>query len=440
MTIITLKVEADVKDIPYQYEYSSIFRFAYERWVEGKTEIDIRALVKQIWTTRNTNSTAKHKVDVNCWLAQCAIKEAKKEYKAHKEQIKSGQRKKKVIWGGRNNFEKLKNNKITKDVFKKLRLRPLVVQGEQQYESNRLFDLNNIKNGIITYWPNRYTSIDYKFKIHPYQIDQINYISQNIGILPIQVLLKEGQICFSFEQEKQVLLNQIENRILGIDMNPNYIGISIVDFKNNKETLVKSICYKISNNTRRNDNKRNHETIQIGHNIIKVAKHYRCNQISIEDLTMGSKDNGLGKNFNRLCNNEWNRNQLVWTIEKLSDKNNIVFKQVNCAYSSTIGNIMNRYLFDPCASAFEIARRGHYQYVSELCMYPPVKFSEINILNQWKKEGYDFTKCINWKVLHDDLKSSKLKYRVMLDDIKSSIRDFCCRNSGISILSNFYYL
>ena len=70
-------------------------------------------------------------------------------------------------------------------------------------------------------------------------------------------------------------------------------------------------------------------------------------------------------------------------------------------------------------------------------MFPSTNFSQIDILDQWKKTGIDLTKYINWIDLHNGLKNSKLKYRVAVDDLKSIVRDFCCRKSGINVYSNF---
>ena len=64
----------------------------------------------------------------------------------------------------------------------------------------------------------------------------------------------------------------------------------------------------------------------------KYANRYKVSTIGIENLTMGSKDNKKGRNFNKLVNNEWNRNSFEWLITKLCDTNNIVLCNVNCAY------------------------------------------------------------------------------------------------------------
>ena len=417
----TLKLRADVNNIPFQREYSAIFRFTYERWIGKFTEKQIRSEVKARWP------------DINCWIAQCAIKDAKTQYTAHSA---SKQRPDKVIWGTKKLFDKRQRGEITNAEFKKARLRPVIIQGEALNKSNRLFDFSKLYENILIFKPNKHTRIEYNFYSSKNQNEEIQNLINNIGIMPIQVLLKDGWICFSYEQEKSPSIT-IKDRILGIDMNPSNVGSTIIDFKNNQETLIKSNIYKISKETRTNDNKRNHETIQLAHAIIKLARHYRCSEIALEKLTMGSSNAGLGRNFNRLCNNEWNRELFQWNIRKLCDKYGIICKEVNCAYSSTIGNILHRNLPDSCAAAWEIARRSKYQYVKELCMYPLINFSKIGILNHWKKDDIDLTRCINWRDLHNKLKSSGLKYRVELCKLLCSYLDFCCKQSGITILSNF---
>ena len=159
----TLKVVADVpSDIPFQREYSAIFRFSYERWSEGYKEIMIRWLATNRW--RN----------INCWLIQNAILSAKQEYKAHQAQNTSGQRKKKVIWGSRKNFDKRKKGEISKAEYQKARLRPIIIQGDIEHKSNRLFDFSKLRDNIITYKPNRRTKIEYTFITGKNQDKEIN--------------------------------------------------------------------------------------------------------------------------------------------------------------------------------------------------------------------------------------------------------------------------
>ena len=61
----TLKLRSDIQNIPFQREYSAIFRFAYERWIDEYPEKQIRSEVKARW------------LDINCWIRNCAISDAK---------------------------------------------------------------------------------------------------------------------------------------------------------------------------------------------------------------------------------------------------------------------------------------------------------------------------------------------------------------------------
>lgn len=416
----TLKLKADLLNIPYQKEYSAAFRFSYERFYEGiDLYKEIENKVKINWPT------------LGCWLQRMAILDAKSQYESHI----ALKRTKKVVWGGRDNLLKLSQGKISKDQWDELRLRPITIQGEANSKSNRLFNFSELDKNILIYKPNKKTKILIPFKIGKNQKKEIAYLMKNIGVIPIQVQLKKNQICFSYEQEKEPI-KVISNRIMGIDMNPNYIGISIV----HNDKLIKSKFFKWSDKARKNNNKRIHETNQIAHSIIQIAIHYRCETISLEELTMGSKNSNKGKIFNRLCNNEWNRELFQWQINKLCDKYGIKCISVNAAYSSTIGNILHRYLPDACASSMEIARRRKFKFTKKLCLYPKTNFNQIAILNQWKEEGLlNLTDITSWVDLHKQIKNSKIKYRVPLTDFKYLVSDFQSIKSGITSYSDFVF-
>jgi IS605 OrfB family transposase len=428
--ITTLKLTTPVVSFPYQKAYSAIFRYAYERTGEGLTQKEIRSLVKERWSNPKSNNEDS----INSWIAQCAILDAQAQYSAHQTQLSTGQRKtNKVIWGGRANLRKRAQGQITQSQWRQLRLRPMVLQGEACKKSNRLFDFSKLDESVLIYKPNKSTRIEIPIVIGKNQQRQIRYLIDNISKIPIQVQLGQHQVCLAFEQQKLPVSNQLNYRIIGIDQNPNYIGVSIVDFKDGKETLVKSKVYAWGKESRIDDNKRDHETKQIAHAIIQLAKHYRVSEVSIEDLTMGAQNAGKGKNFNRLVNNQWNRELFQWIITKLSDQLGIDVTEVNCAYSSTIGNLLHSELPDPAAAAWEIARRAHYKFQKSLCMYPPLILEDIKPIDQWKKTGFDVSKITSWVDLHNSIKNAKLKYRVQLSSIKSAVSRFSSTKSGILV-------
>ena len=427
------KLIESCKVIDYQDQFSSAFRYAYERFKEGKTEKEIRKLINEL---EDPIKKTKYFEGVNSWLIQCAIKSAQAEFDAH---VALG-RDTSVVWGGKQNFKKLQKDQITKEEWYELRQRPIISQGEKLQKSNRLFDLTKLNQHTIIYKPNAETKLPIQFHVGKNQQAQLNYLIKNIGKIAITVTFDKDYICLSYEQEKLPLENQLTNRYLAVDMNPQTIGVTIIDFVDGKERLVKAQTFELNNEVINDPNKRDYETAQIAHAIMKMAKHYRVGNVVLEKLTMGAKDNKKGRNFNKLVNNNWNRNQFNWLIQKLCDKFQIEFIQVNCAYSSTIGNTLHRYLPDACAAAWEIARRGFYKYEKKLCMYPPTNFDRLPILRRWKNarklESIDVS---SWKELHDVYKSAKLKYRVSLKSLKLSGIEFCCSRSGITCLSDFYY-
>jgi len=207
-------------------------------------------------------------------------------------------------------------------------------------------------------------------------------------------------------------------------MNPNYIGLSVLKFynpndKDSFKIIEKQVIEFTELNQRKNktstenisiNNKKKFEIIQVVHKIIKLAKHYNCSKIAIEDLNIKCGDSRKGKNFNRFCNNIWHRELFINKLKMLCTEFGIELVEVNPVYSSTIGNINygNEYTPDMVASSIEVARRGFNKYIKGW-FYPKLMIR--NKLNQWKEE-VDFSR--GWVAIHEQIKKSKVKYRFPL--------------------------
>ena len=104
------------------------------------------------------------------------------------------------------------------------------------------------------------------------------------------------------------------NRVLGIDQNPNYLGLSIIEFIN--EVNFKVICKQVfdlskltkksgkSSDNRKSKylvNKRKFETLNLSYEIDNLVNYWKCKKVVVEDLKF--KSNLIGKNLNRLCKN-----------------------------------------------------------------------------------------------------------------------------------------
>ena len=77
---------------------SNMVRYAYNRFLEGKSEKDIRLHSKKL-----------NNIPIDSWFIQCAIKKADYLNKTSKE---------KVIFGGKFNFFQRLQKKITKEEYK----------------------------------------------------------------------------------------------------------------------------------------------------------------------------------------------------------------------------------------------------------------------------------------------------------------------------------
>ena len=220
-------------------------------------------------------------------------------------------------------------------------------------------------------------------------------------------------------------------------MNPNYIGFVIKDHNTDKILYKEIISLKslndkfnsikaASNDTRKIklNNTRRNLVLEISKRMVNTAIHFQCEAFAIEKLDMGSKNHGLGKRFNKLINNQWLRTILVSNLEKRCNINKIKFVKVYPQYSSFIGCMMYPTDVDSIAAAMELNRRGYElinykKSTSGSVMYP--KFDVNQLRNLWKEDlvGLDFGK--DWKQFYTKVKESKLRYRLLLDDVINKV-------------------
>lgn len=229
---------------------------------------------------------------------------------------------------------------------------------------------------------------------------------------------------------------------MSIDINPNYIGWSIIDWKSESEfQIIKTGIYSIKNLNDKNfnlngynsdskerihlNNKRNHEILEISKNLINKAIYYQCQIFSIEDLSINSKDNDKGRKFNKLVNNLWCRSKLTDNLTKRCNINNIKLIKVKPEYSSFIGNFLYRSLNlpDMILASIEISRRGYEFYNQYITKLKNIKKNIIQPdLSKFKqlylKSLEEFKLQPDWKdliELYYFLKKSKMMYRLSID-------------------------
>ena len=431
--MITLKIkyiaekESDNQLIAdYQKQYNNLLHLFYNRLKDNISETKCKHL------EFNNLDLMKS------WFRQSCVKEAS--FLLKNEGI--------VLFGSKHLFEQRFRNNISKEEFKEKRLVPLCSIGDKNYRGNRFFRLSEDCYSIV-FSP----VIKNKIKLNLIGIgNRIKllkkvYLHQQLKDIPITYKLDKKYIYISFDemilQDKSVKL--IQNRILSIDMNPNYVGWSVVDWKSSDEFKVvnsgvvslkniNDVEYKLkklkltstSKERRYLSDKRNFETLEVSKFLVNIAKHYKCECFGIEDLSIKSKDNHQGKSFNKLINNNWCRNKLFNNLKKRCNIYGIKFIEISPQYSSVIGNLVYRNLNlpDMILSSIEISRRCYefnLQYVLKVkdktknVIFPIITESLLDKVKHSLEEVKCFVDFVSWKQIHSELKKSGFRYRFPLD-------------------------
>ena len=362
---------------------------------------------------------------------------------------------KKVIFGGRKNFIKRCQNKISYDEFNSYRFQPLCSYGEKKsgtksVHGNRKFKLSDDLTFITLKLKERKIKINLPKYLHSnikYILKHI-YTHQILDDVAITYKIDYNYVYIQFDES--IILNKnnnlvkIQNRVLSLDLNPNYIGWSIVDWKSeSKFNVIKSGVYSIKKLNDKDFNlknkgysseskemkyisdKRTFETLQIVKNIVNKSIYYKCQLISIEDLNIKSSDLNKGKRLNKLVNNSWCRNTFVNNLTKRCNIHNIKLLKVKPEYSSFIGNFLYRSLNlpDMVLASIEIGRRGYEFYNQYISRNKEIKKNiikpDLSMFNRLYLKSLEEFKL---QSTYEDLvelyyffKKSKMMYRLSID-------------------------
>lgn len=406
--------------------YNDVYRYAYNRFQDGIKEKEVRAKCNDIW-----------KGKLNSWFIQCAIKDASAL------NIRMGN--KKVIFGGKHNLIQLLKGLISKEEYKHNKQIPICSQGEMLHNGNRLFDFH-FDQDLMTFKISKNKHIYIKLpKFHNKWKEELLSLQSLIDRKKATVSVKIGsnKIWITYDE---TLLSETkrfgylkQNRIMGIDLNPNYIGVSILDFANdNSFKVVHKIVFDVSelNKTSKKastdkksvylTNKRTFELIEIFHKIKDLIGEWHCSKLAVEDLNIKSNNKGKGKYFNRLCNNVWKKNLVTNKLKMLANIYGFELVDVMPQYSSTIGNVQygNETTPDMIASSIEIARRGFKKF-EKGWFWPKLNIDELD--ERWK---HTLLGVRDWKDAHLKIKNLGLKYRVpLIDCIQNAVSRQICKQA-----------
>lgn len=398
-----------------QAKQSPMIRSAYASASCGLAELSVRGDLCDRFVASGLDS----------WFQQSAVVTGMGMFKAdHKRGTP------KRIFGGKKNLIRRAKGLITNEEWKQHRLMPVYIVGESLHKGNRKFDF---RTDHVVFKPYKGKKINIALPKMKTNWSKLWFEAVNMAenkALPITVSLDQRYIYLTFDgaKVKQTLKSKpkaIKNRYAGIDMNPNYVGVSVFDGDRLIETELFNLSDLTGKNT--NENKTNHETVEIGHAVGTWLQHLRVDKLFIEQLNFKSGGLGKGKNLNRLCKNQWKRTKLLSILKKYYPK----LMEINAAYTSTIGNVLNPSLPDPVAASTEVAKRGYRLAIKKSKQVYPTLPTQQELEDRWKET--EFPVVTSWKELHDFIKNTKLKYRVPIP-AREGFRVFSSQSSMVGVL------
>ena len=412
---------------------------------------------------------------LDSWLKNSAIKEGNAIYETEKEQQKLSEKKIRTCFGGKSLMNDYRSGKISKEELRAGRLSPLVSigtadSGSTRLYGNRKFRLLDDLSGIRILMPGKkWTQVKFSARLSKnyLKIIRLLYEHQLVGDMPITYKIDSEFVYITYSVEKLYknvkIVNrpkQIQDRVLAIDLNPNYVGWSVVDWKshsdfhivesntitikdlNDAENALKGQHLPSSHRKRKKiKNERHNEIFLISNALISIAVHYGCSLFGYEQLAIVTKDNKKGTNFNRLINNQWLRRPLIDNIRKNCAKSNIECLEVMCEYSSFVGNFIFRDCgyADMCLASIEIGRRTYEYYhqykVKDFKQTKNILFPNVDDFRERIEQTMEVFNLkdseIDLRKIYYALKAdSKMMYRVSLSD---------CQTVVSKLLSNRIY-
>lgn len=214
-------------------------------------------------------------------------------------------------------------------------------------------------------------------------------------------------------EAKPKLLNQPE-RWLGIDLNPEAIGVTVVDVKDRTPHILDWKLFRLVDKVDRSKTDSRQHLSYIAESTVAFARHRKICGIAIENLANLPTSNG--------CLNRWARNYFQSALRRYAALAEIRVMEVPGAYSTTVGNILHD-LPDACASASEIARRGESRSRGIKEILPVFERNEalrgVVAATRGNNKSFGTVDCASsrlgtltgWAELHGKLKQAKIGVR-----------------------------
>lgn len=317
---------------------------------------------------------------------------------------------KKLYFGGKSNFFKRKFNKLT-NYSKNL---PMEMRGSSNDKGNRKARLNG---NLFHFKPFKGLDFTIELKLSKNEQRMLNIIEEESKLSKnyFNFEINDKFIWISFNEPSLYSHDFKKDRYLGIDLNPNWIAISIMD--NGTQEVYKELI-DLRELNKMSKSKKQYELSCLNKHIVSICKGYNVECVCLEDIIIRSSNKGLGRKYNKLVNNDWNRNYLVNNLIKWLKINSIKHQMVNPFYTSFIGQVKNECDYDSIAASKEVAYRGWIMNNGfEVSRYVKEFLSGL-VATRWKDMLPDINTYQEMYLHFKSKKKSKYSYRFLFNDVE----------------------
>jgi IS605 OrfB family transposase len=358
------KDEDKEKVLNLMRKFSSMVRFAYKRLLEKMERKELKKMLSQKYGINTRYS------DSAIFLAQQTLDS----------RIERGQNPKKLVFGSRELFEKLKKKHLTGKSREKLRQKWeerrygfLYSRGDKSKEGNlnlRLVNLNNQWHLRINLGNGEYGRAKVVRSAKREKDRWIDFVwdltqaerTGNWFAYTVRLRLKNGKIYAQISKEEkfpEITITK-ENGVIGIDINayPFHLALAWTSRDGNLEKYERISLNGLLDG---NADKRDYLSWQIAHQVVEIAKREGKAIVveNLEKVPKGRRGDGMPKLRQKL--QKWIYKGLLEKIEIVGKREGVQLIKVNPAYTSVIGKLKYAPIYridKDVAGAYVIARRG----------------------------------------------------------------------------------
>ena len=434
---VKLKLKSPIELGNFQRKYSNVVRFAFNRALEGMSKFDIFNLIPSL---NNVDELDRS------WKEQ-AVKDGFGKAQAVLGKYRESQDPStlKVIFGGKRLFYQRLRKEITRDEYLSQRkFFPVTCEGSKaDSHGNRKFKFDFISfegtvmtdKGKISFACHRTSKRNLSMLLALQEM-----IERKECGMTCRITNEDFYIVFDTNKlPKEISYRKDKDRTMAIDINPNYIGLSVID---GNDILLRR-CYDLS--AVKGRNKKKHELTEIAIEIKHLCAQYKISLVGYEKVEMQPKNHGKGRRFNRLVNNEWCREHFLTSLRKHLSLIGCKTQEIAPQYSSIIGCLMYPDETDSVAASLELNRRLRKFkaiYIDKTEAKSPVLYPEFReeYMNRWKEEGDSISLKEGWRDVFRWIKESKSSYRFLYPDyVKQpgvAVLRFKSRASKVTYVTN----